>query len=462
MNQYPKILTLVCLLALSSCATVPNAVEDIQNIPTPEKWQNAQAEEEKVSLPYDWWKNFEDPELNRLMAISLNHNKDIQMAAYNLQAALLQLSSATADLFPSINSVGGNASSQKSLEGGSSSRHFGLGGGIGFQVDLFGKLINSRDVKSWLAQASAEDQENVRLAVTTKTADLYWQLAAKNQEIALTTQDVANAQKLFELMQVKYKVGAVAQMDLLTSEQNLHSQQNQLVSLQHQRRALHNALAIFIGESTEASFQEPTQLPEILPPDLPVNLPDTVLDHRPDIRAARMRLMADMENVNVALRDFFPSINVTGNVSTGGNSLSSIAKNPMGSVGLNLLLPIFNLPDNIIHFKTQKINYQSNLIAYRNTLFSALSEVENAHSEQQQLLEQNTLLTQNRDQAKKIERMRQVRYEQGADALQDYLNAQNSSRSAERSLLNNRLAIYQNFLTRYVALGGARMPQTAK
>ncbi|MBR3425201.1 MAG: TolC family protein, partial [Neisseriaceae bacterium] len=170
--------------------------------------------------------------------------------------------------------------------------------------------------------------------------------------------------------------------------------------------------------------------------------------------AARDRLMADMATVDLRVRDFFPTFGLNLGVSAGGSQLSNIVADPVGSAALNVALPFLNFPDNVLNLKVSQVKYQSDLAAYKNTLYTALSEVENSLSQYNQLNQQHKLLKQNLETTRRLEKMRQVRYNNGADDLQKLLDAQSDTRQAEQAVVENELALYQNFLTRYVALGG--------
>ncbi len=455
-------LSVLCTaLILCGCAAVPDAPRDMANIALPHDWQQAPSAQpqQNAALPAQWWRAFNDPELSRLIDTALRQNNDLAVAAFNLQNALLQSDAATAELLPKL-SASASGSSSKSLEGGASSRKFGMSGGVSFQVDLFGRLLKARDARQWQARATAEDRHNVALTVATKTASLYWQLAALNRQITLSEQNLANARQLRDMVKVKYEAGAVAQMEVLSTEQSVRNQEDAAAILVHQRTQARNALAVLLGEIPGTHFGELPDVPAAAPPGLPATLPAEVLDHRPDVRAARMRLMADMANVSIAVRDFFPVLNLSANAAGGGTHLSDIVANPTGSLALGVLLPFLNMPQNAINLKTSQNQYQANLAQYKKTLYTALSEVEDAFSQQTQLEQQAALLTQNLTAARQLETMRKVRYEVGADALQELLNAQDNTRAAELALLQNRLARYQNFLTRYVALGGgAEIPR---
>lgn len=443
-------------LLLSACAAIPDAPSDIAGIALPEQWQMVERKDTAQILPARWWEVFGDDNLSNLINQALEHNSSLEKATYNLQQSLLQLDMATADMLPSV-SASGSVSSRKPLDSSNQSwtKSYSSSANVSFQLDLFGKLLKMRDVRKWLAQASAEDKQQVAIAVTTQVADLYWQLGSLNQKIALSQKNLASSEKQLEFIHLKYKFGALAQMDVLSSEQDFRQQQNSLNSLQLRATQLRHALSVLIGQMPQAQLYEPMSLPEkFYIPDLSVNLPAEVLDNRPDIRASRMRLMSDMANVSVKVRDFFPSIDLGAGVAMGGSELAKILSDPVGSLSLRLGLPILNMPDNILNLKVSQLQYRSDLADYRNKLYTALSEVEDSYAQYNQLNKQHALMSENLIAARKLERMREVRYENGADDLDKLLSAQKNTRTIEQNIIDTELSLYQNFLARYTALGG--------
>ncbi|MBR6025983.1 MAG: TolC family protein [Neisseriaceae bacterium] len=444
-------------LLLSACAVIPDAPSDMAGIALPEQWQVVEKNNTAYILPAHWWEVFNDDDLSALINHALENNSSLEKATYSLQQSLLQLDMATADMLPSV-SASGSVGARKPLNSGNEkwSKSYSSSANVSFQLDLFGKLLKMRDVRKWLAQASAEDKQQIAIAVTTQVADLYWQLGSLNQKIALSQQNLSNSQKQLEFVHLKYKHGALAQMDVLSSEQDFRQQQNSLNSLELRATQLRHALSVLVGQMPEAPINEPKSLPEkFYIPDLKVNLPSEVLDNRPDIRASRMRLMSDMANVSVKVRDFFPSIDLGAGVSTGGSELAKILSDPVGSLSLRLALPILNVPDNILNLKVSQIQYRSDLADYRNKLYNALSEVEDAYAQYNQLNKQHALMSENLIAARKLERMREVRYENGADDLDKLLSARKNTRTIEQNMIDTELSLYQNFLARYTALGGS-------
>lgn len=442
------------LMLLSACAAVPNAKKDIQAIKLPEKWQQAHdfPTQQKTNKTA-WWQEIEDDLLKQYLTQAQENNLDIAAAAYRFRQHILASDLTLADRLPKL-SAGAAASSSKLLEGGSSTRRYSSNASLSWQVDLFATLAKTQDVKNWLAHASAEDLVHLQNSIIGQTAEQYWQLAGINQQLKLVEYEVTSAQKILQMMQVRYRVGDVAKMQLLESEQHLRAQERIYDNLLHRRTQVRHALSLLLGEvPTESTLPEPFRLPESQLPNLPANMPAQLLDRRADVSAARWRLMADMGNVDIAVRRFFPQLNLNISASASGSRLAQIAQNPMGALGLDVLLPFLNWPTNQLNLKSSELQYQENLLNFKKTVYRALVEVENAFS-QRALLQKEAKKTQADFQAAlALAQMHKVRHQYGESSLEDYLRTETQRISAEKAVIENRLARYQNFLALQLALG---------
>lgn len=445
-------LTPLLILLFSACASVPNTAEDIRAIRLPEKWQQTEPVSPSPNTLV-WWQAIDDDLLKQYLHTAQTHNLDIEAAAYRLRQYAVQNQLAIADRLPRL-SASASASSSKPLDEGTSSRRFSSSAGLSWSADIFGTLAKTQDVKQWLAEASAADVQQLKNRTISETAEQYWQLAAINAQLALADDDIQTAQQQLKIMHTRYRVGDVAKMDVLESEQHLRTQERNRDDLQHRRNQTRHALTLLLGKVVDdQTLAEPTRLPEITLPPLPDSLPAQLLDRRADIRAARWRLMADMGNVDVAVRQFFPQINLNISASASGSQLSQIVQNPLGVLSLDALLPFLNWPQNQLNLQVAQWQYQENRTNFKKTLYSALVEVENAFSQQNQLNREAKRSQADLQAAKTLAEIAHVRHQHGDASWQDVLQAQTQYNNAQQAKINNHLARYQNFLTLQLALG---------
>ena len=444
-------------LIFTGCATTVSTQSEMNKVQIPEQWQTTNnMPSSAFASDGQWWTQFGDARLSNLIETALDKNNNLTAAGYKLRQAQLSAGLAQNNLFPTISaSASGNTSRPLDASNASSTRSYSTGVSVAYEVDLWGKLAQANHIKQWEAQATEQDLLSTQLSIEGTVAKLYWQLAYLNQKIKLGEQSVAYARKTLELVRVQYRAGAVSQLEVLSAERNLASQEATQEDLLQQRMVARNAMAIMFDAPPSAHISdEPQTLPNSTPPAMTTALPAEVLARRPDLQAAELRLRQSLGNINVARANFYPTFNLTARVGTGSNTLSQILSDPIGALALNLALPFLNWNENQLNLKISKAAYEQNAVNFRQTLYTALQDVDNALSAQNQLRlqgEKQRLAWQN---AQKAERLYEVRYRAGGDSLKSWLDAQEARRQAESAYLLNRYNQYVNRVELILALGG--------
>lgn len=267
-----------------------------------------------------------------------------------------------------------------------------------------------------------------------------------------------------QLVQVQHKAGAASGLELAQATQSHANQLAAATTLAQQRTELRNALAILFdappGQLPDAA-QHP-QLPNMAAlPAITAGLPAEILSRRPDLRAAELRLQASLAQADIARTSFYPTLSLTGSLGSSSAVLSQALSNPIGALGLGLALPFLNLGEMQRTTAIARNNYEQAAINFRQTLYQALAEVDNALSARIQLQQQEAQLQEALAQSQKVKTSSEARYRAGATPLKNWLDAQESNRNAQRTLLDAQLARLTNLVTLYQALGGsAALPAT--
>ena len=358
--------------------------------------------------------------------------------------------------YPSV-SGSASGSSSRSLDSSSatSTRHFSSGLSVSYTLDLWGKLAKTSSIKQWEAQASEQDLLSTQLTIEGSVSKLYWQLAYLNQRVRMGEQSIVYARKTLDLVRVQHRAGAVSKLEVITAERNLTSQEASLDALKQEREVARNAMAILFDAPPSAHISdEPQNLPNSALPSISAGIPAEVIASRPDLIASELRLRQALGNIDVARANFYPNFTLTGNIGTGSSSLSEILSNPVGSVALNLALPFLNWNENQLNLKISKAAYEQTAINHRQTVYTALQEVENALSAHALYAAQAQKEAKSLANAREAERLYEVRYRAGADSLKNWLDAQEARRQAELSHLAIRYNQYVNYIDLMLALGG--------
>lgn len=445
-------------LFLSGCAPLGQTPYVTPALALPHAWRHVpeQAAPDGASAApsqAQWWRNFNDPALESLVAEALRRNGDLAAAAIAVQRARLQAGLTARNALPQVNASLG-ASGTRNLRGDPTASHsYSASAGASYEVDLWGKLSLQRDAAQWAAQATEQDRRSAALSLIGTTMGLYWKLGYLNQRLALSTQSIDHAERTLRLARVKYDAGTAAQLDVLLAEQALASQRADLAQLRHQQEENRNALSLLFDGPPGKVFAEPQQVADGPYPAIEAGLPASLLSRRPDLQAAELRLRESLAGTDIARMSFYPPLSLNGNVAGGGAALSSLLSNPAAALGAGLALPFLQWHEMKLSGKLARAEYERAVIAFRQVFYRALADVENALSMRQQLAEQAAYLDMALATAHKAERVAEVQYRAGSVPIKAWLDAQESRRAASIAAAANRLERLSACVALYQALG---------
>jgi NodT family efflux transporter outer membrane factor (OMF) lipoprotein len=456
--------TILSLLILAGCSSLKEVSYTRPDIDVPDGWYSASTDpdgthkaiipgKDAAFAPSNWWHNFNDKALDTLVADALARNNDLAAATIKVRQAQLKAGIARTDLFPDLSATA-KSSTSRNLDNGSISRSYGTISGVSYEVDLWGKLGNDYDAAKWEALATEKDRASTALTLTGTTANLYWQSVYDQQRLAIAQASIDYARKTLELVNVQYQSGASSSLELYESRRSLESQLADYTQIAQSLKSNKNALSIL--------FDQPPQNIEIVRKTLPDNglplvasgLPASLLDRRPDIKAAELRLREDVSQLNSTKTSLLPTLNLTGELGTSSDQLRNFLQNPIGTLGASLALPFLNWNEGQLNIKVSQAQYEQDIATYRQTLYQAFSDVETALSARDHYLAQAQSLRAALDDARNAERIYETRFRAGAVSMQSWLDAQETRRTAEESLLQNQLNQILNLVTLYQALGG--------
>lgn len=445
---------------LAGCATL-NTPYQRAAFDLPGAWeQSAGASRSAQALNADpWWTAFGDERLAALVQAALARNNDLAAAALRVRQAQLEAGLSAQDQRPSA-SLGLDASRSRTLDSGAGSRSNALSLNIAYELDLWGKLARQHDASVWTAQATEEDRLSAGLALAATTTRLYWQLAHLNQRLDSGAASLAHLHKTQELVQAQYDAGAVSALEQHEAEQGVLTQQVALAQLEQQRVETRHALALLLNVApTEAALrrwlsEEPRSLDSARLPEVAAGLPAALLSRRPDLRAAESRLRATLASGDATRASYYPSLSLTASLGSASSALASLLANPVAALGGALTAPLFNQARQRLDGELAQARYDEAVATFRQTLYGAMGEVEDALSQRTQLATQSGLLQRRLDTARGIERLYEARYRAGAATLKLWLDAQQQRREAELALAENRYNRLSGQVALYQALGG--------
>lgn len=403
-----------------------------------------------------WWTVFNDPALNTLVTRVLNANNDLVVAGLRLRQAREQAGLTANQQLPR---VGANVSASHQVDvrnGEDNSRGLSLSGSVSYEVDLWGKLANQTEAARWEAAATAQDLQATAQTLVGTVCNLYWQLAYLNERIASGEASIANSRKLFQLVQAQYRAGAVSGLELAQAEQSLVGQEASQSQLVQQRLEARNALSIlFNGAPGQLVFEEPQRLSRLTLPNVNTGLPAELIARRPDLTAAELRLRRVLANKDATHASYYPSISLTGSLGSSSTSLSELIKNPALTLGAGLSLPFLQYNDMQRNLAISDLEYQAAIVGFRQSIYNALADVDNALSNKTQLQIQASAQQRTLTLAQRTEQLNEVRYRAGAVALKQWIDAQEARRNTQNALIQIRLNQLGNIVTLMQSLGGS-------
>lgn len=452
--------TLIALsvtLLLGGCSMAPDYQRPA--LPQGATWQSNQTGEAVVS---SWRQQFLDPALQQLIATALENNRDLRIAALNVEAYEARYRIQRAAQLPTlaVNGSGTRQQGSDDLSGtgqGTISSQYGANIGItSYELDLFGRIQSLKDqaLENYLAQV--ETQRSTQIALIASVANAYLTLLADQELLALSEATLATEQESYGLTEHKYRLGAASEMELAQGRTALESAKVSLAQYQRQVKQDRNGLALLLGTGVPALMTEPATLAKVQLATIPVGAPSSLLQQRPDILAAEHSLKAANANIGAARAAFFPTISLTATAGTASNQLSGLFDGGTGTWTFmpQINLPIFDGGKRIADLDVAEVSTKQAVASYEKSIQTAFKEVADTLGAQadyqQQLQAQQALVEANQTYFKLAE----VRYEKGVDSYLTRLDAQRSLFSAKQGLISTRLAQLSNQVALYKAVGG--------
>lgn len=461
-------LGMVCLALLGGCAAIPDVGKDVAAFNLPDKWSSPNpgsgpqgdgvdgkevaANEFKLS-DKDFWKVFGDEDLDRLVELALRNNKSVRIATINLQKLMLSRASSGMNFAPVLSGSGGGSKSFDPVKGTKWNGSLN----ISYQADLFGSIASGYKGTDIALNGGEADARNVYLALVSQVANAYWGVLALNEKVDLAKSQLDASNKISRMMESRLKAGVISEGDYLLALKGRDDVESAAMDIVAKRDAALRQLAILLGLSPEKGkdlVPMDKKLPERDLPAIMESSPATVLATRPDVASSLSTLLGDVNGVKASIRAFFPVINLSYSISDTSSELKDLFDATSTAGGIGLLFPFLDFPRKALKLRVSRLAYDADLLNYRDVLHKALGEVEDARESYFNLERKKAFLVKDLQSSKKLAKVYESRYENGADSLQNMLERRDNVLKAEIALLDNRVARYSNFLERYLAIGG--------
>jgi NodT family efflux transporter outer membrane factor (OMF) lipoprotein len=414
--------------------------------------------EQAVPVRSAWWRSFDEPALSTLVERSLRDSLTVAQAQARIEQARGAAQAAGAALYPTLSLNGAiNRTHRGSTgSGGSSSQTSGqsLFAQAGYEIDFWGKNSATSNSAQALTQATVFDGDTIALTLTAAVADTYFQLLSLHERLSLAQKIAADADRLLSLVQTQAAAGVATELQVELQRNSAATFAAAIPVLQQQIEQNQHLLALLAG-STPEGFTLPAagvnaiQIPQVRP-----DLPASILQRRPDIRAAEARLMSSNFDVGAARAAFFPSLSLTGSAGYSSTTLAHFFANPFTGIAASLLQPVFDGGQLQGRLKYDRARFTELTAAYRMTILVALQDVEDSLSaaQHQQELENSDRIAVNA--ARRAAFLAETQYRLGTADFLSVLTAQRTLFLAEDALLQVHLQRLQAAVGLFRALGG--------
>ncbi|GGU66353.1 adeC/adeK/oprM family multidrug efflux complex outer membrane factor [Pseudomonas laurentiana] len=468
------------LLSLAVTAFILGGCSLIPDYQTPEspvaaQWPQGPAysptESAEVAAAEQGWRQFfHDPALQQLIQTALVNNRDLRVAALNIDAYRAQYRIQRADLFPAV-SANGSGSRQRvpgdvssTGEANINSQYSATLGVSAYELDLFGRVrsLSEQALETYLSSEQARRSTQISLVASVANAYLTWQ--ADQALLKLTEETLKTYEESYQLTKRSNEVGVSSALDLSQARTSVEGARVKLAQYQRLVAQDLNSLTVLLGTSVPANLPASQELNADLLNEVPAGLPSELLQRRPDIQEAEHLLKAANANIGAARAAFFPSISLTANAGTLSPDMGGLFKGGSGTwlFQPQINLPIFNAGSLRASLDYSKIQKDINVAKYEKTIQTAFQEVADGLAARQtfneQLQAQRDLVAANQDYYRLAER----RYRIGIDSNLTFLDAQRSLFSSQQALIADRLLQLVSEVNLYKALGGGWYEQTGQ
>jgi len=451
-------------ILLGGCVNLaPDYVQPIA--PVPATWSQAAVEGqmEVTADTLDWRSFFVDARLREVIALTLANNRDLRVAALNIEKARAQYRIQDASRYPAVGVVAGGSVARTPADqaGGNAAviaRNQSVQLGFSsYELDFFGRLKNLSAAALASYQFNIETQRSVQISLVAEVAGAWLTLAADNERLQLAANTLKSQQISYELSQRSHAIGSTSGLDLSTAQASVELAQVDLGNFTSQVQQDVNALNLLAGITVPAHLL-PGGIPDTSTPLLaaPAELSSALLLKRPDVLAAEQTLIAANADIGAARAAFFPSITLTAQGGTASSSLAGLFKAGSGAWSFlpSINVPIFNAGRNRASLDAAKITKDIDIANYEKTIQTAFKEVADALAQRatldQRLGAQQRLV----DASGKSYRLSEARYRSGIDSYLNSLVAERSWYGAQQNLISLRLVEQNNRINLYKAMGG--------
>ena len=465
MTRMMAVFPLLLCFCISGCMVGPDFTRPEPAVP--DTWVDANAE--STTQPtvaeaalQEWWAFFNDAKLTAFVQEAFQSNLDLQIATTRIRQARASRGIAVSGIGPTVDTSGSFRRSQ-AASGGSGMKsptvnNYLAGFDAGWEIDIFGGVRRGIEAADAQLQATVENRRDILVTLAAEVARNYIELSTYQHRLAITRKNLEAQKHSAELTRKRFEGGFVSGLDVANADAQVATTEAQVPLLESAARQTIYALSVLVGREPGAlvsDLSETVAMP-LVPPAAPIGVPSDLLRRRPDILLAEADIHAATANIGVAKADLYPRVTINASIGwhadNSGDLLNSLSR--FWSFGPSVSWNLFQTGGTLSNIELRKALQDESIIAYRQTVLTAIQEVENAliasTKEQEHYKSLQAAVVANRKAVDLATRL----YTEGHTDFLNVLSAQRSLYFSEDALVQSTQALAVEMIALYKALGG--------
>lgn len=456
-RRLASILSVAVMAAtLAGCSTAQDYSRPGISVPASWSFASKKAAPQPPALA-EWWKSFNDPTLDALIAKAVEDNLDIASARSRVEEARASLKQAGGTEFPTAT---GSSSGRRSKAQSGFSTTYQAGLDASWEVDLFGANKRSVEAARYGLDAAREDLRSTKLTLIGDIASNYVTARGYQARQALANKSAGLQRETLQITRDKATLGAGTDLDVANAEGQTLSTEANIPQLAAAYSEAVNRISVLTGEApgsvNRIMEKGRGRVPTARVAKLRSGVPADVLNNRPDVRMAEFKLNQTKARKGAADAARYPSVSLTGNISTSASDFGDLAKasSIAWGFGPSVTVPVFNAGKLKAASEVAKAQQDQAFIAYRAAVLGALEDVENASVSLTQENRRYAKLASSVGSYRQAADLSRTLYREGASGFIDVLTAERSLYSSEDNLIQSKVSLANDYIALNKALGG--------
>jgi outer membrane protein, multidrug efflux system len=412
-----------------------------------------------------WWEVFQDPQLTAYLREALTNNWDIQVAAARVMQAEGVARVTRSQFMPTVG-AGGDWSTTRTSEHGPSPIPSGMnpqqeygnvyGTMAAYEIDLWGKIRRANQAARARLLATVDAQEVVRQTLVAQVATAYLELLELDYELEIAQRTYGVRTNSLTLTTAREEGGVAAMQDVAQAKILVYSAEASIVAIQRLREQQENALCILLGRNPGSIQRGPGFTAQQVRAEVPAGLPSSLIERRPDLRAAEQQLVAANADIGQAKAAFYPQVTLTGFYGFQSVALSDLFTGAAQAwkFGPAVSMPLFTGGALRGNLQVAQGQFQEVLALYQKSVQNAFREVSDSLIAYQRSQEYRARQEENTQAHRTATDLANVRYEGGVTSYLEVLYNEQELFTSELNLSQARLAELLSVVGLYRSLGG--------